>query len=325
MTTRIPATLIIDDSSPINTMYEHGAKSPRYAGVKIIRDVPVAFLERFVRLTREVGLRGKFTLLPNPLGLGRLDQGIPGYPQAEFERFLEIVRTDIMPDWDITPEILTHWHALDLATGKFLDVREDVWAESQDADSLTAYFIYALQILKNIGIRANGITSPWSFAKGVEPAYAEAVGRSLAEVFNIKQAWYFLHQSDNLNDIWARVMIRRGGLGEGVVSVVSNVRDVFWDSQYRVDPASAREAVREHVEQALSPDGSRGRIADLIEAGQPVIMVTHWQSLFANGHAIGLEMLIDLVRRVNARFGDRLEWTTPSAIARRALTDRVDA
>ena len=321
MSKRVPITLILDDSGPINTMYMHGQKTLPAAGVERVRNVPVPFLERFVEVTGRLGMRGKFTLVPNPLGLGQLDEGIPGYPQADLERFLDIVREQIAPNWDITPELLTHWMALDLVSGKWLDMKEDAWAELQDADSLTAYYVHALEILKNVDIPANGITSPWHFAQGVEEAHAEAVGRSLREVFDVKQAWYFLHTSNKMEEDWVRIMRRDDEAGTAVVTVVGNVPDAYWKSQYHPDAADAREAIREGVDGLLSADGTRGRIVDLIEAGQPVVMVTHWQSMFCNGFEVGLDALEKLVGRVNERFGDRIEWTTPSVMAKRALAE----
>ena len=75
---------------------------------------------------------------------------------------------------------------------------------------------------------------------------------------------------------------------------------------------------------ARADDGQHGRIVELIDAGQPVTMVTHWQSLFGNGHAVGLEVLIELVKHVNRHLADRIEWTTPSAIAKMALAGEFD-
>ena len=323
MTRRVPVTLILDDSGPLNTMFMHGRGRPVFEGVKLVRDVPVSFLERFVTETKRLGMKGKFTLLPNPICAGRIDEGIPGYPEEELTRFLDIVREQIVPDWDITPEILTHWMALDLSTGKWLDMKEDAWAELQDADSLTAYFVYALEILKNVDIPANGITSPWCFARGVEEAHAEAVGRSLAEVFGVKQAWYFLHQSSKVEEDWARIMRRDVEAGTAVVSIVSGVEDVYWEAQYSNDPETARAGIREKVEGALSGDGKRGRIVELIEAGQPVVLLTHWQSIFGNGHGVGLDALVEVIGRLNEVYGDRIEWVRPSEIAKRALTENT--
>lgn len=52
---------------------------------------------------------------------------------------------------------------------------------------------------------------------------------------------------------------------------------------------------------------------------------TRRPALFGNGHGVGLEALRELVGRVNERFGERVEWTTPSAIARKALAEAANA
>ena len=318
MSKRVPILLRLDDGGPINTLFEE-PKSPLDPAGKCVRNIPVAFLERFVEATREVGVRGKFTLLPNPLGLGQIDQGIPGYPQAELEQFLKIVREDIVPNWEITPEILTHGNALDLASGKFLDIRENIWAASQDVDTLSAYFVHTLEILRNVGIPANGMSNPWGFGKTVEVVYAEAVGRSLNEVFGVKQAYFFSGFG-----IYPHVVLQDVQAGTGVVRILSSVGDVWWDSQNYADPDAARESIREKVDQLLSEDGSHGQIVDLIDADQPVVIVTHWQALFGNGHGVGLEMLIELVKRVNLHLADRIEWTMPSELTKMALAGEFD-
>ena len=58
------------------------------------------------------------------------------------------------------------------------------------------------------------------------------------------------------------------------------------------------------------------RIRELIEAGKPVILLTHWQSLYTQGTGLGLEGLTTLAERIQKVFGNELEWVTCSERAK---------
>lgn len=311
-TPRVPITLLLDDSGPINLMSTQDSQPWR------VRNVPVAFLERFIEVTQREGILGKFTLMPYPNCLGRIDQAIPGYPQRDLARFLDLVRDEIAPRWDITPEILTHWHTLDLKTGEFLPIREDHWSYTQDADSLTEYLSFALQVLKNAGIPANGITSPYDFGAPVEEAYAQAVQRSVAEVFGLQRSWYFLDYSPQFESTQPRVWQYPPGNGTGAVSILGGTDDNFWNAQNERDPRAGFLAAMAGVDDLLSADGQRGRVLDLVNRGQPVAVLTHQQSLFAEGSAAGLDALAVLAQRIREHLGERVYWTQPSEMAAQA-------
>jgi hypothetical protein len=118
----IPLTLIIDDPAPcIQVYWWHVAerqktdKPTMQSGEPILRNVPVTFAAEVADVLQRRGFKGKFTVLPYPAGLGSIAHGLQGYPQADVERWLAIVRHKIAPRMDITPEILTHTKAIDLA------------------------------------------------------------------------------------------------------------------------------------------------------------------------------------------------------------------
>jgi len=67
----------------------------------------------------------------------------------------------------------------------------------------------------------------------------------------------------------------------------------------------------------LSADGRTGRIRELIESDHPVILLTHWQSLYTQGTGLGLEGLSALVDRIRKVFGNGVEWVSCSERARR--------
>ncbi len=67
----------------------------------------------------------------------------------------------------------------------------------------------------------------------------------------------------------------------------------------------------------LTEDGCPGRLAELRSADTPMVLVTHWQSLFSNGRQTGLRILNEICRRVDACWADKVQWTNCSDLARR--------
>jgi len=130
----VPVTLIIDDAAPCINVYRwHAAEAQKtdkptlMSGEPVVREVPVTFAAELAEVLQRRGIKGKFTVLPCPAGLGSIAQGLQGYPQADVERWLAIVRREIAPRMDITPEILTHVKAVDLATHTLLPENESRW------------------------------------------------------------------------------------------------------------------------------------------------------------------------------------------------------
>jgi hypothetical protein len=50
--------------------------------------------------------------------------------------------------------------------------------------------------------------------------------------------------------------------------------------------------------------------------GTPMVIVTHWQSLFSNGRRTGLRILSEVCRRVQGCLGEQVQWTHCSELAR---------
>jgi len=69
----------------------------------------------------------------------------------------------------------------------------------------------------------------------------------------------------------------------------------------------------------LSPDGRTGRIRESRDAGAPITLIMHWQSLNTQGTGLGLECLNALAERIQKVFGKTLEWVPCSELARRAV------
>jgi hypothetical protein len=75
--------------------------------------------------------------------------------------------------------------------------------------------------------------------------------------------------------------------------------------------------IQEGINRLVSAEGRAGRIPELMDSGFPVVLVTHWQSLYTQGSGLGLEGLIALAERLQKVLGDRLEWVSCSELARR--------
>ena len=88
----------------------------------------------------------------------------------------------------------------------------------------------------------------------------------------------------------------------------NNAPDAFWGSQ---NPASFDQAVanaRQGLDALLTVDGKSGKLRELYEANEPLIMLTHWQSLYSDGRMIGLEGFEELAKRIEKTFGNKVEW-----------------
>jgi hypothetical protein len=307
---KTPISLIIDDGSPVDPLFY---ELPGYETPWL---VPGEFTRRVAGTFEKFGLRGKMTIIPMPSCLGRIDQSLKRVPPEHLADFLKVVREQVAPRFDITPEFLTHLNAYDLKTGKFQHIYEDVWLTRAPLVEIVDYFKLAFQILANVGLPATGITSPWDSGLDVEKKYAQALGAAQWQVHQRKLTWYFLHATAWENPLPCKVEYEDTARGQTVVSVPANADDIFWSM--RKPPGAERlEHIRTRINRLVSEDGGKGRIRQLIESGCPVVLLTHWQSLYTQGTGLGLEGLNTLMERIQKAFGSNLEWVTCSEQARR--------
>ena len=190
---RTPLSLIVDDScAVINLTYfwirqRHAWKARHQPGVppdgwegdpqrvgSLPQTIPASFARKWGEWCAEQGIRGKFSFIPYPAGVGRIDQGLPDFPAAELEDWLDVARDVLAPNFDLTPEMLTHTHVVDLETWELTEEWEQVEWVDPPVEPLTDYIAAAMQILRNVGITAGGVTSPGAFGKRQEAAYAKA-------------------------------------------------------------------------------------------------------------------------------------------------------
>jgi hypothetical protein len=315
---KLPFSLIIDDGSPVDPLFY---ELPGYETPFL---VPAVFTQRVADTFDRFGLHGKFTVIPMPSCLGRIDKSLKRVPQDHLDKFLKLVREHIAPRFDITPEFLTHLSSYDLKTGNYKrHLYEDNWITQAPKEEIVGYFSLAFQILKNVGIESTGITSPWSSGIDVEDKYAQALGDAQWNLFKRKLTWYFLYAaSDTENPFQCSVKYKNPDNGQAVVSIPANAGDIFWSMDLS-DKKDRLKFIKDGIDRLVSPDGKTGRIRQLIETGFPVVVVTHWQSLYTQGTKLGLEGLTALAERINKVFGSGFEWVKCSEMAERFVASQT--
>jgi len=80
-------------------------------------EIPDDFVRKFGQWCGDQGVKGKYSVVPYPACVGRLDRELPGWTRKEVDASIELVRTLLLPNWDIHPEIVTHTWAIDTKTG----------------------------------------------------------------------------------------------------------------------------------------------------------------------------------------------------------------
>jgi hypothetical protein len=324
---RVPVGLIIDDSTCLVNLNRfampqfdeaHGGKNTAYH--KNWRgwpaEIPDSFVRKFGEWSAEHGVKGKYSIVPYPACVGRLDRVLPGWSRRELDASLELVRSLMAPNWDLHPEMVTHTRVIDLKTGqpypecslKFMENWD--WTTGRSVDEIASYLAYALQILKNVGLPCEGITTPGGFGNQARPQLAQATLQSVREVFGAEIPHYFRDLHDRGTQSVAPRVEYASGLNSAdprcVVSMLGCTGDWTggWDC---ATPEGANRFVTEDLRQ--------GRMIEVIERGEPAIMVCHWTGIYWNGQELGFKILQEVVRRLNARF-DNLVWMKLGEVAR---------
>ncbi len=301
----LSVSLNIDDGSPVNLYYFHDLY------YKHEFQVPAEFVKRFGKLCQKYGAKGKFSVVPMPACLGRLDGKIQRIAPRDLKNFIRTVQQEIMPYFSITPEIMTHFLAWDIRRNCQMQLCEDRFFSHLSATEIAEYVGAAISILQRVDLTPDGVTSPWMTGLDNEQNYAAGIGMAFRKTLNREHCFYFLHFCDHVTD--PVLMCNSPETGK-VVSIPANLDDIFWNSQYPNSVKQAQKSIREGMDVLLSADGKTGMIRDLAEQGKHVTILTHWQSLFSDGRGIGLEGLETLLERIRRVFGNQVEWKTYSRV-----------
>jgi hypothetical protein len=58
-------------------------------------EIPDSFVLKFAAWSAENGVKGKYSIVPYPGCVGRIDRMLPGWTQAELEQSIDLVRREI--------------------------------------------------------------------------------------------------------------------------------------------------------------------------------------------------------------------------------------
>jgi hypothetical protein len=324
---RIPIGLIIDDSTCLVNLnrfampqFDTAMAGANKTYHRDWREWPVEIPDSFVRKFGEwcagQGVKGKYSIVPYPACVGRLDRGLPGWTQRELNESVELVRTLMMPNWDIHPEMVTHTRVIDTTTGhphpdhslKFMENWE--WTTGRSADEIGEYMAYALRILKNVGLPCEGITTPGGFGNKALPQLAQATLMSVRDVFGAEIPHYFRHlYSEGTQSVAPRVEYASGLDGAEprcVVSIIGCTGD--WTGGWDNTPPGG-------ADKFITEDLQSGRMVDVIARGEPALMLAHWTGIYWNGQELGFKIFQEVVRRLHQRY-DNLLWMKLNEVAR---------
>lgn len=345
MTSRgiIPACLILDDF-PLNATYWRRAQQAAmgfpvvaYPDCGWSRDWPrqreapfisVNHTRQFADLVEEFGVRGKFTVLPCPGGLGRVDQSVRGLADEALSGLLDIVRQRIVPAFEISPEVLTHTMALVPASGALLPHAESAWishlAARSDLTELFDYLRHGWAVLSGAGLRATGLTvggmnDPSGIGKMgllADGCHREAIGKAL---FAVLRAF---GQTNRNSFIFAGAPIRNpvslrclapekcyeSAAGERLYDLHIFPTDILLSLYY------GEGDVQKETEPFISADLSQGALVEHVESGKALVFHTHCSTLSSLNTGLGLHMLREILARLRDRYGKRLTWMTPTEL-----------
>lgn len=322
---RVPVSIIIDDSTCLVNLNKFAI--PQFAAVSPGRydqypwkswpdEIPDDFVRKFADWAGESGVKGKYSIVPYPACVGRLDREIPGWSQRELQSSIALVRERMMPGWDIHPEMVTHTRIIDTKTGhpcpeispRFMENWK--WCGGRSVDEIADYMSYALTILKNIGLPCEGITTPGGFGSDARPQLAQATLEACRDVFHTEIPHYFRDLHASGEESVAPIVQNAAGLDTNdprcVVHVLGCTGD--WTGGWDCTTPKGADAF-------ITEDGQRGRLVEVIRRGEPAVIVCHWTGIYWNGLEIGFEIFREVVKRLHAAF-DHLHWMKLSEIAR---------
>ena len=324
---RVPVSFIIDDSTCLVNLnkfaipqfadaWGENSNYHRYNWRDWPSEIPDDFVRRFADWCGAHGVKGKYSVVPFPACVGRLDRELPGWTRKEVEASIKLLRERLSSNWDFHPEMVTHTRVIDLKTGhpypergpRFMENWE--WTRGRSVDELAGYMAYALEILKNVGLPCDGITTPGGFGNQVLAELAQATLQSCRSVFNAEIPHYFRHVYESgERSVAPRVEYAAGLNGtepRAVVSIIGCTGD--WTGGWDCTPPAG-------ADKYITPDLQQGRLVEVIQRGQPACLVSHWTGIYFNGAETGFKIFQEVVRRLHQRF-DNVIWMKLSELAR---------
>ena len=315
---RVPLSIIFDDSTVlVNLNYFFmrdrnlvDGENRRWQDVPVVH--PESFVREFAEWCLENDVRGKYSVVPCPAALGRIDEGLPLFSKAQQESWLQMCREVITPAYDITPEMITHTVVVDPKTCKPLE--SGIWEQYNwnnlpvDQEELVIdYITTACQILENVGLTPEGVTSPGGFGNPLD-FYAKVVGIAAREVTGNPTPYFFKRVSAD-GPVETPVWYADRETGTAVGEIIASTGDWTgsWTGYGEVN-----------VDKYISADLQGGRLPAVIDAGDPGVLISHWQGFYGlhNDDRRGFNAFKTVVRRLKERDpnGERTQWRKCSEI-----------
>jgi len=322
---RVPLSIIFDDSTVlVNLNYFFmrdrtliNGEPHRWEDVPVVH--PESFTREFAEFCLERGVKGKFSVVPCPAALGRIDHGLPMFSKAQQESWLQMCRELIMPNYDITPEMMTHTFVVDLKTLQPVD--PNLWEQygwnnlpTDQEELVTNYIALACEILNNVGLTPAGVTSPGGFGSPLD-FYAKCAENAVRRVTGNPTPYLFKRVNRNNGEaVPTPVWYPKPERGEAMGEVIACIADWTgaWTGYGEAD-----------VDKYITADLQGGRLPEVIDAGDPAVMVSHWQGFYGlhEDDQRGFKVFKEMVKRLNARdpFGERTQWRKCSEITNYAI------
>jgi hypothetical protein len=315
---KVSLSMIIDDSAPlVNVNYfwlrdriVHTGKHQRWEDVPVV--TPEFFTREFGEWCGENGVKGKFSVIPCPAALGRIDQGIPLFSRKQLSDWISMCKGTIAPNFDITPEMITHSFVVDLDTLKPLESRiweQFEWQQLDDLELTVNYIMLACQMLDNVGMPPEGVTSPGGFGWKSMELYSKAAGIAVGEVTGNKTPYFFKRiELDNTNvevPVWHAD--REKGTAVGEIIACTNDYTGSWTGYGEVN-----------ADYYITEDLNGGRLPEVIDAGSPCVLCSHWQGFYGlhNEDRRGFKTFKTVVNRLRERdpYNEATCWRKVSEI-----------
>ncbi|MBT3267286.1 hypothetical protein HN371_09055 [Candidatus Poribacteria bacterium] len=316
---KVPLSIIFDDSTVLVNLnyFWMRDRNPVDGLGRRWEDVPVvhpeSFTREFAEFCLEHGVRGKFSVVPNPAGLGRIDQGLPLFSTEQQESWLRMCREAIVPAYDITPEMITHTVVVDPKTMQPLDTGE--WEQYEwstlpveEEEFVTEYIRVACEIVQNVGMTPEGVTSPGGFGGRTLAFYAKVAGIANRQVTG-NPTPYFFKRVTGEGPVETPVWYADRDAGTAVGEIIASTGD--WTGSWE----GYREA---DADKYITADLQGGRLPELIDTGQPAVLISHWQGFYGmhDEDRRGYNAFKTVVHRLKERDpdGERTQWRKCSEI-----------
>jgi hypothetical protein len=174
-------------------------------------------------------------------------------------------------------------------------------------DLVTDYIALACQILANVDLPPEGVTSPGGFGNPID-FYAKVTGHAVRKVTGAPTPYFFKRVSGN-GPVETPVWYPDRNAGTAVGEIIASTGDWTgsWTGYGEVS-----------VDKYITADLAGGRLPAVIDAGDPAVLISHWQGFYGlhNDDRRGFNAFKTVVRRLKERdpHGERTQWRKPSEI-----------